>query len=396
MAPFTVTCACGERFNGDDTSAGRQVRCRRCHRVVTLERPVVAALTARTKSSPKRRRRRAAPTRVVRALYIVAWTWVAATAAIALVMWTLGDRWWPATFLLFMGRWVFLLPLVVLVPAALALRPNLLLPITLGALITLGPVMGARAGLGRLQPTADGMKVRVVTFNVDGGREIAPELPMLLALWTPDIVLVQECGEELAAMTERMAGWHAHHAGPLCMLTRFSIDSARVMDRSALERVRRDDAAGIGGAGYVVRYTLTTPGGAIDVTNLHLETPRKGFEALMSGDVEQLRENTTLRNLESSLARRWVDAGRGPAIVAGDFNTPAESRIFQEHWGDLTDAFSRVGVGLGMTKYNGWIRIRIDHVLSDATWWRTEEAHVWRDVGSDHRALIADLVLVAR
>ena len=168
------------------------------------------------------------------------------------------------------------------------------------------------------------------------------------------------------------------------------------MDRSALERVKRDDAAGIGGAGYVVRYTLATPGGAIDVTNLHLETPRKGFEGLMSGDVEQLRENTTLRNLESSLARRWVDAGRVPAIVAGDFNTPVESRIFQEHWGDLTDAFSHVGVGLGMTKYNGWIRIRIDHVLSNAAWWRTEGAHVWRDVGSDHRALIADLVLVAR
>lgn len=361
-----------------------------------LERPVIAAPPSHAKSTPKRRRRRAARTGAARVLRVVTWAWVAATVAIALVMWTLGDRWWPATFLLFMGRWVFLLPLAVLVPAALVLRPTLLLPIALGALITLGPVMGVRAGLGRLRPNADGMKVRVVTFNVDGGREIAPELPMLLALWTPDILLFQECGEELAAMTERMAGWHAHHAGPLCMVTRFSIDSARVMDRSALERVKRDDAAGIGGAGYVVRYTLATPGGAIDVTNLHLETPRKGFEGLMSGDVEQLRENTTLRNLESSLGRRWVDAGRAPAIVAGDFNTPVESRIFQEHWGDLTDAFSRVGVGLGMTKYNGWIRIRIDHVLSDGTWWRTEGAHVWRDVGSDHRALIADLVLVAR
>ena len=175
------------------------------------------------------------------------------------------------------------------------------------------------------------------------------------------------------------------------MLTRFPIVAAEVMDRSALARVRQDQS-GIGGAGYVVRYTLRTPGGMVNVTNLHLETPRKGFEGLMAGNVEQLRLNTTLRDVESTLARRWVDAARGPTIVAGDFNTPVESRIFQEHWGDLADAFSRTGIGLGMTKYNGWIRIRIDHVLTNDAL-RPVRARVWTDVGSDHRPLIADLML---
>jgi endonuclease/exonuclease/phosphatase (EEP) superfamily protein YafD len=144
-----------------------------------------------------------------------------------------------------------------------------------------------------------------------------------------------------------------------------------------------------------VRYTLATPRGPINVTNLHLETARKGFEGLMSGDVEQLRLNTTLRNLESTLARRWVDAASGPSLVAGDFNTPVESRIFQDHWGSFADAFTRVGVGLGPTRYNGWIRIRIDHVLSDGAW-RSVRARPWRDVGSDHRPMVVDLVLVGR
>jgi vancomycin resistance protein VanJ len=143
-----------------------------------------------------------------------------------------------------------------------------------------------------------------------------------------------------------------------------------------------------------VRYALATPGGSISITNLHLETPRKGFEGLMVRDVQRLRLNTTLRDLESTLARRWVDAAHGPTIVAGDFNTPVESRIFQEHWGDLVDAFSRVGAGLGMTKYNGWIRIRIDHVLADRVWWRPVRARMGDDLGSDHRPLIVDLVLV--
>jgi vancomycin resistance protein VanJ len=451
MASFTVVCECGERFHGDDGSVGRRVRCRHCGRTVELTPPRVAAdpsvrrepgskghrrrrsraarlerqiatlfdariatpfkariatpFKARLATLRARRRRRfrsagsphRRPTmRLGRVLRALAWAYLAATVAIALAMWTLGDRWWLATFLVFMGRWVFLLPLVALVPAALWLRPKLLIPLALGAVVTLGPIMGARVGWRRLRPSAEGMPLRVVTFNVDGGRVFASELPLLLDEWKPDVVLFQECGEELAAATEHIAGWHAHHAGQLCMLTRFPIASAEPMDRGALERVRQDPRAGIGGAGYVVRYRLATPSGTVGVVNLHLETPRKGFEGLMSGDVEKLRLNTTLRDLESSLARRFVDATREPTIVAGDFNTPVESRIFQDHWGDLTDAFSRVGTGFGTTKYNGWIRVRIDHVLADAAWWRVARARVGNDLGSDHRPLIADLVLVER
>jgi endonuclease/exonuclease/phosphatase (EEP) superfamily protein YafD len=168
------------------------------------------------------------------------------------------------------------------------------------------------------------------------------------------------------------------------------------MDRTALEAVRNGPAP-IGGSGDVVRYLIATPSGDVQVTNLHLETPRKGFEGLDVFDIDQLRDNTELRDIESDLARRWVDQGVAkrpvPVVVAGDFNTPVESRIFQAHWSDgLQDAFSRVGRGLGMTKYNGWIRVRIDHVLAGPRWYlrRTEIGY---DLGSDHRPLIVDLVL---
>jgi len=330
-----------------------------------------------------------------RVLHLAAWLYLAATVVIAILMWGEGDHWWTATVLLFMGRWVFLLPLVLLLPLALVWKRRLLLPLALGGLIVLGPVMGGRVGWRRLIPPPDGMPLRVVTFNADGGAMLAPLLPFVLDEWQADVVLLQECGEALTAASERVDGWHWHHTQGLCLLTRLPILSADQMDRSALERLKQVQGLGIGGAGYVVRYSLQSARGPISVTNLHLETPRKGFEGFAAGDVARLRENTELRAIESDLARRWVDVVHGPAIVAGDFNTPIESRIFREHWGDLDDAFSRVGTGFGMTKFNGWIRIRIDHVLTrDA--WRARTVAMGRDLGSDHRPLIVDLVLAAQ
>jgi endonuclease/exonuclease/phosphatase (EEP) superfamily protein YafD len=256
--------------------------------------------------------------------------------------------------------------------------------------------MGMQLGWRRLLSAPEGMPFRVVTFNAEVGRLMVADLPLMLEVWHPDVVLLQECGEDLANAVARTAGWHTHRgSGGLCLLSRFPIASAEPMDRTSLEEIKRE-GAGIGGAGFVVRYALTTPAGTVGVTNLHLETPRKGFEALMKGDVDRLELNTQLRDIESHRARKWVDAARGPMIVAGDFNTPMESTIFQQHWGDFVDAFTEVGTGFGMTKYNGWIRARIDHVLTDRTWWHVARAEVGSDIGSDHRPLIVDLVLLDR
>jgi hypothetical protein len=167
------------------------------------------------------------------------------------------------------------------------------------------------------------------------------------------------------------------------------------MDRSALETVNQNDVLNIGGAGDVARYTVQTPAGLASITNLQLETPRKGLEDLVDGDFDlrRLRGNMELREIESRLARRFVDGGRGPLLVAGDLNTPIESRIFQASWGDLADAFSRAGFGFGMTKANGWIRIRIDHVLTGPGW-TADSVQLGHYYGSDHRPLIVDLTLV--
>jgi len=266
----------------------------------------------------------------------------------------------------------------------------------LAGLVVAGPVMGAQIGWRTMLPAPNGLPFRVVSFNADGGRLLAIDLPYVLAAWEPDVVALQECGSELEAAVRATPGWHHHSTNQLCFLSPYPLRDSSVMDRTTLEAVS-NSGSGIGGAGAVVRYLIATPSGDVQVTNLHLETPRKGFDGLAAFNIDQLRENTHLRDIESDLARRWVDEGiakhRAPVVVAGDFNTPVESRIFQAFWSEgLQDAFSRVGRGLGMTKYNGWIRARIDHVLTGAPWYvrRTE---VGSDLGSDHRPLIVDLLL---
>jgi endonuclease/exonuclease/phosphatase (EEP) superfamily protein YafD len=246
-------------------------------------------------------------------------------------------------------------------------------------------------GLGKLA-RSDALPLRVVTFNVDGGAQVVPQLDALLADWRPDLFAAQECGDELAAALRARTGWTFDQVGGLCLLSRYPVVSRSVMDRRVLSAIRNGGAQ-IGGSGAVVRYAIRTPMGLVHFTNVHLETPRWGLQDLVQGrhlDPTRLELNTQLRDVESDLARRYVDAGGGHAIVAGDFNTPSESRIFRRHWGDLTDAFTAAGVGLGMTKYNGWIRVRIDHVLADPSL-RIVGARVGQDAGSDHLPLIVDI-----
>jgi endonuclease/exonuclease/phosphatase (EEP) superfamily protein YafD len=108
-----------------------------------------------------------------------------------------------------------------------------------------------------------------------------------------------------------------------------------------------------------------------------------------------LEENSELREIESRRARAWADGAMTPTIVAGDFNTPPESSNFREHWAGFDNAFSVAGFGFGATKFNGWIRLRIDHVLlGDGL--HAVRAFVGDDVWSDHRPVIVDVVVQKR
>src|SRR3954452_9483681 len=68
--------------------------------------------------------------------------YVVSLLAIALLIWQFGDRWWPATGLLFSPRWTMALPMLALVPLALFRSRKSLIALTAAAARLAWPIMG--------------------------------------------------------------------------------------------------------------------------------------------------------------------------------------------------------------------------------------------------------------
>jgi len=319
------------------------------------------------------------------------------------LLWSRADVWWPATAFLFGPRWVLALPLAFLLPVAGLRDRALLLPLAMMSLLLAGPIVELRTGWrGLLTGPDPATDVRVVTYNVQGGSGLSTSAAGMAHLWDADILLFQECGGTLRAEIQALTGspdgltdasvlplWFGDTRASLCILSRFSIHQVEEMEREALRAA--------GGSGLVATYEMDLGGWTVRVTNLHLETPRDGFELLRSGQVLRsiptIREKSHLRTIELAQARRWVDRSPDlPRIVAGDFNTPRESRAYRNAWSDWTNTWTRVGRGYGGTRLNGWIRPRIDHILVDRSW-LVIDARVGEDLGSDHLPVVATVRL---
>jgi endonuclease/exonuclease/phosphatase (EEP) superfamily protein YafD len=145
----------------------------------------------------------------------------------------------------------------------------------------------------------------------------------------------------------------------------------------------------------ITRYAVDTPAGPVTVVNVHMPTPRPGLAALLAREptaVEQVRAVVARRDAASRQVREWVGPPTGGVIVAGDFNAPPESAFFRRDWGAFGNAFSDAGNGWGLTKFTRLHGVRIDHILY-APPWRCVRAWVGPNAGSDHRPVVAELVL---
>jgi vancomycin resistance protein VanJ len=305
-----------------------------------------------------------------------------------------ADRWWPATVLLFAPRWPALLPLLLLLPLSLRRgKRQWVLPLVTG-LFVLGPLMDLHVPWRqiRLHEPA-GMKLEVLTCNVHRTELDRDALDSYVRQTNPQVVLLQDYSDRDALPSLQRPGWHRYRLAELFIASAFPI--IRVRDLHLEEITGNDDLQIPRHTGAAACFDLQTPAGVVHVVNLHLPSPHLGL-----GAIKDQRDDASWL-LQTNSIRRWKDSERitsrmaaeaGPTIIAGDFNTLAESPIFRRFWSGFSDAFPTAGFGYGYTYYTRRGELRIDHVLSGAGVVCTN-CRIGPPCGSPHRPVLAELVI---
>jgi vancomycin resistance protein VanJ len=301
------------------------------------------------------------------------------------------DRWWWGAFLMYLPQALWALPSGILLPLAWwQARRWALWPAVSLALVA-GPLMGWCWGSGR---APEGVRIRVMTYNVrswvtSSDAAITQEITDA----DPDILCLQDApnvqGGPLGATLKH---WQIESFGEYVIASKFPMSQARVGDLSLR-----------GEPHTYLTVDVNIRGHHVTVSTAHFVTPRDVLAGLRSvrhwrQGIAPIEINVADRLTQARALARYMGAVRTPLIVAGDFNAPVESlgvRTLTD--GGLRDAFSEAGWGYGYTFGHTLIVqrsfLRLDHILISHDF-AAMRARVGRQAGSDHRPVIADLVLL--
>jgi len=317
-----------------------------------------------------------------------AWAYTLGTILALALMYATGDRWWPGTMLLFGPRWMLALPLIPLLPLALWRRPRLCGPLLLAGVIVFGPFMGLQWTLATPQDTND-RELRVLTCNVQTGNFDAKALSQLIREKDIDLVALQECPASI--QLDLPPEWQKVQTGIIAVLSRHPIQA-----HSSITVMHPPHAWP---RHSLLPCTVTTPAGKIIFNSIYLPSPRYGLQHILDRKTginpkknKILAAETENRQKVSAQVRNSLNTEELPMIIAGDFNMPSESYIFQSYWSDLSNAFTKTGIGYGWSYRDAShgipIDIRIDHILTGKGV-NPLQCYIGPDIGSDHRPVIA-------
>ena len=294
-----------------------------------------------------------------------------------------ADLWWPATLFMFSPRWLAVLPLVLLIPAAALFQRQSLLVLLAALVVAAGPVMGFCVPWQRLLGgSPEGQHFRVLTCNMHYHVPGSVPLERLVASTRPDIILLQEWRDSQESPAFSGGAWHTHDVRGLFLASAYPIRRAT--------QYGYDSA---GQKGLMMRYQLDTPVGVVHMFSVHLVSPREGLAKMVherGTAPADLETGTQLRWRQSRYLARVAEGLSGPVLLAGDFNTPPESAIFRNLWSHYHDAFGCAGWGWGYTFKGARTMARIDHILTGPGW-HCDACWVGPNIGSPHRPVLADL-----
>ena len=305
----------------------------------------------------------------------------------------LAEGWWVTTLTLYAPPGFCLVPMGVLVPAALFLERWQLLAHPLLAVLLLFTHMGWRPGKGG-DPSAGGLVVLSNNVGQRGGTSFRAYQEHIV----PDIILLQEVGGRIYKYGRDFPGYQSAASGEFGILSRHPILGAEPVPGLELP--------------VASRFRVLVDGDEILFYNVHLPTPRTTFQQLrgngflhsiatgggfVSGKVRARFHEFMDRNLR--LARQVAEAAGAeelPVVFGGDFNAPAQGKVARMLAGAFQDAHREAGGGCGFTfpgatrnpfaLFGPWMRI--DHIYSNQKL-RPVGCRVEAERPSQHRAVAA-------
>ncbi len=308
-----------------------------------------------------------------------------------------GERWWPLAILLYLPQQIFLLPLIVLVPAALLAEVPLTAYATLGisAIIFFWHVPfypGIPGGPGRVQ-----LKIMTNNYGQSHGTTLKP----FIDAKDPDFVALEDAGGQGPIYQRNYPQRTVLVEGQFVFISKTPVKSGEQIWWPLWH-----------GLPIVAVFDVPWQGQDIAIYTVHLPTPRSDFAKLtglglvkeLTGRNRRLSDGMSFgesmtarvqlaRDFASVLARE-----KRPFVLAGDFNMPPNGYVHRVITWGLTDSFEQAGSGFGFTFPGdtgnplsmGQPWLRIDYVIGGPGW-HAEHSEVEPARRSQHRAVVATL-----
>ena len=269
------------------------------------------------------------------------------------------------------------------------MAPVVLLAWTYGPLFLPRSIPSPVRGSG--QPS--GAMLRVMTANLLVSNDDLSAVAGLLLAERADIVAIQELSPSMAEYLRR----ELHAQYPYQLLEPST--SAAGLGILSRHPIRAEHAGGtLPRACFCQRVTVDLGGRTLALVNVHPWPPKIGYVRLGRLPIPtSFAPEQTKRGIAAALQE--LEGRTGPLIVLGDFNLSDRQPLYRQLRPSLLDAHAEAGWGLGHSfpalAFDGLPNIsfvRIDYVLHDRSL-TARSARTGTTPGSDHRHVVADLVL---
>lgn len=316
-----------------------------------------------------------------------------------------GEAWWVTSVGLYLPRFVLAGPLVLLVPALVALRSRRLLALQAASLwVLLFPLLGFV--LPGLPKSRTGDSFRLLSYNVNSVAAGSAAVAARIIEQKPDVVVLEELfakSPEVDDLVRRLKLEYAvvRASGQFVLASRFPVRSSAEPAGFSFDGKQHSS--------HCMRYELETPAGPLVVYVVHPVSPRRVINAVRGAGIRRElssgrlfdgasappnRVNAALRELELASAEKGAAKEQLPTIIAGDTNLPGLSPVLHRYFSAYADAFEQAGWGFGYTYPRRLPWMRIDRIMGSHAIEFSSFSVTCGDA-SDHLCVVADFHLRA-